>query len=185
MRKLFSTYRSLSLHGRVLLAVYALAVLVLAFVVPRGAHAQSGNVYAQPQAQFAAPTAAGVVLQVAIREVEPSYRGRAAGAALGSTMGLAAGAASNSRHRYAVAAAVTIVGGVLGERTAHVVARNQAQEIIVQLAPVGYQQPRIVTIVQPAPFDMVFAGEMVYVTTTGAATRVIRQVQQLTAPGTL
>jgi outer membrane lipoprotein SlyB len=175
MKTLFNKYRSEPLHNRVLFALYILAALVLAFVIPKDAKAQSGNIYAHPQVQTAGDTLEGVVLQISIKEVEPSNQARAAGAAVGSALGLALATQSKNQNRFAVNTAGAVLGGLLGERSTHAFARTEAQEIIVQLAPIRGQQPRIITIVQPAPYDAVYPGESVYVVTIRGAYRVLRR----------
>lgn len=177
MKNLINSFRAEPLHNRVLYTLYAFILIFLFFVIPmKEAKAQAGNVYANPQAQLAGETLEGHVLQVSIKEVEPSNQARAAGAAVGSAVGIAATSQSNSQHRFAVNAVGAVLGGLLGERTSYAIAKTDAQEIIVQLAPTKGQQPRIITIVQPAPFDMVYPGEAIYVTTIRGAYRVLRRM---------
>lgn len=175
MKNLFTMYRAEPLHNRVLYALYVVIVVFLAFVIPKDANAQAGNVYAHPQAQAAGDTFEGVVLQISLKEVEPSNHARIAGAAVGSAFGLLLASKSGSHNRFAVNTAGAVLGGLLGERATHAIAKNSAQEIIVQLAPARGLQPKIITIVQPAPFDTVYAGEMVYITIVKGAYRVLRR----------
>lgn len=173
MKTLVNNYRSLPLHNKVLVAVYVLVLLLMPFIIPMKAHAQAGNVYALPRAQAAGDTYEAVVLQISIREVEPTIQARATGAGVGSILGLGLASQVKSQHRYVVNTLGAVLGGVVGERVSNAVAHNVAQEIIVQLAPMKGQQPRIITIVQPAPFDTLVPGECVYVSTIGGAWRVI------------
>jgi len=175
MKNLVNMYRAEPLHNRVLYALYVVIAVFLAFVIPKDAKAQAGNVYAHPQAQAAGDTFEGVVLQLALKEVEPSNQARIAGAAVGSTFGLLLASQSGSQNRFAVNTAGALLGGLLGERATQAAAKNSAQEIIVQLAPVRGMPPKIITIVQPAPFDTVYPGEMVYITIVKGAYRVIRR----------
>lgn len=175
MKNLLNDYRSMQLHNKVLVAVYVLILLLLPFIIPMKAHAQAGNVYAPLQAQVAGETYEAVVLQISIREVEPTIQARATGAGVGSVVGLGLATQVKSQHRFAVNTLAAVVGGVVGERVSHAIAHNTAQEIIVQLAPMRGQQPRIITIVQPAPFDTLVPGEAVFVSTIRGAWRVIRR----------
>lgn len=178
MKDLITMYRAEPLHNRVLYPLYAfILIFVFFFVIPmKEARAQAGNVYAKPQAQQAGDALEGVVLQVSIKEVEPSNQARFAGAAVGSALGVAIATRSNSQNRSAVNTVGAVLGGLLGERTTHAIVRTDAQEIIVLLAPVRGQQPRILAIVQPAPFDAVYPGEAIYVVNIRGAFRVLRRM---------
>lgn len=184
MKNIVNAFRAEPLHNKVLYPLYVVIVLLLAFIIPmKPANAQAGNVYAHPQAQVAGDTYEAVVLQISIREVEPSSQARAAGAAVGSAVGLALASQAKTHNRFAVNTVSLVLGGLAGERATHVVARTEAQEIILQLAPAKGQQPRIITIVQPAPFDTVVPGECVYVTVIRGAWRVVaRRAVQPSAP---
>jgi outer membrane lipoprotein SlyB len=175
MKNLLNDYRSMQLHNKVLVVVYLLVLVLLPLIIPMKAHAQAGNVYGPVQAQVAGETYEAVVLQVALREVEPTIQARATSAGLGSVLGLGLASQVKSDHRYALNTIAAVVGGVVGERVSHAVAHNIAQEIIVQLAPMRGQQPKIITIVQPAPFDTLVPGEAVFVSTIRGAWRVIRR----------
>lgn len=176
MKNLLTMYRAEPLHNRVLYALYVVIAVFLAFIIPmKDAKAQAGNIYAQPQAQSAGDTSEGVVLQVALKEVEPSNQARAAGAAVGSALGLLISSHSNNQNRFVAGTTGAVLGGLLGERATQAIARSAAQEIIVQLAPVRGQPPRIITIVQPEPFDTVYPAELVYVTIVKGAYRVLRR----------
>jgi outer membrane lipoprotein SlyB len=175
MKNLVNNYRAMPLHNKVLAAVYVLILLLLPFLLQTKAHAQAGTVYALPQAQVAGDTYEATVLQISIREVEPTVQARATGAVVGSALGLGLASQAKSKNRFAVNTVAAVLGGLGGERVANAVAHNEAQEIIVQLAPMKGQQPRIITIVQPAPFDTLVPGEFVYVSTIRGAWRVIRR----------
>lgn len=179
MKNLVNNYRAMPLHNKVLAAVYVLILLLLPFLLQTKAHAQAGNVYALPQAQVAGDTYEAIVLQISIREVEPTVQARATGAVVGSALGLGLASQAKTKNRFAVNTVAAVLGGLGGERIANAVAHNEAQEIIVQLAPMKGQQPRIITIVQPAPFDTMVPGEFVYVSTIRGAWRVIRRPAQL------
>lgn len=176
MKNLISLYRSMALHDRVLTMVYVFAALVLMFVMlsPAPAHAQSGNVYAPQQSQAAGSVWEAEVLQVSIREVEPSTQARIAGGAVGGALGLALAARSDTKNRFAANTVGAVLGGLLGERATSTLARSHAQEIILRMHQPG-QKPRNIVIVQPAPYEAVHAGEMVYVTVIGGAFRVLRR----------
>jgi len=178
MKTIINSFRTQPLHNKCLCAIYLLVLLALPFIIGmKPANAQSGNVYAIPQAQAAGNVYEATVLQIQYKEVEPSVQARGAGAAVGGALGLALAARSGSEHRFAVGTLGTVLGGLLGERSANAIATTQAQaqEIIVRLAPLPGQEPRIVSIVQPAPFDRVYPGEMIYVTVTQGAWRVLRR----------
>lgn len=176
MKNIFNNFRSQPLHNKALCAVYLLVLLMLPFIIGmKPAQAQSGNVYAIPQAQSAGSVYEATVVQILYKELEPTWQGRGAGAAVGGALGMALAARSGSEHRFAVGTLGTVLGGLLGERAANAIATNQAQELIVRLAPQPGQQPRIVSLVQPAPFDRVYPGEMVFVTLTQGAWRVLRR----------
>lgn len=175
MKNFVNGYRSLPLHERVLYVVCAAALVVLGLIVStEQAHAQSGNVYDLPQAQVVGDTYEAVVLQVSFKEVVASHQARAAGAALGGAAGLVLASRSGSRSPWAVNSAAALVGGLLGERAAYAVATTHAQEIVLRIRQ-SNDMWRTVTIVQPAPFDHVSAGEVVYVTATRGAYRVLRR----------
>lgn len=177
MKNIVNNFRSQPLHNKVLAVVYLLIALAMPFIIGmKPANAQSGNVYAVPQAQAAGDTYEAVVLQVSRKEVEPSFQARAAGAAAGSALGLALASRSGTHNRFAVNTVGAVLGGVLGERSSNALMKNEAQEIVVQLGAAMPGRPlRIVTIVQPAPFEPVYQGEMVYVSMIKGAYRVFRR----------
>lgn len=168
-------------RGERYLQIFMLCVLV--FVVPfvvfvDPAHAQSGNVYGNGQVQISGPTESAVVLQVQIKRSEPGWQARTAGAGIGGALGglLASNASGNAR--YAANILGMTIGGVVGERAATAIMSDDAQEVILQVAGLNGQPPRILTIVQPSPFDRLVPGESVYLINTAGKYRVVRQLQQ-------
>lgn len=175
MKTIVANFRTLALHNKVLCFVYALALITVAWAVTSGpAHAQSGNIYALPQAQSIGNVYEAVVVQVSVKEVEANMPVRAAGAGLGSAAGLVLASTANPQHRMAANTVGMLLGGLFGERTANAVMTTVAQEIIVQLAVPG-GVPRTVVIVQPAPFDKVFPQEAVYVSEVRGTYRILKR----------
>ena len=173
--KFINSFRSLPAHEKALRIVYVIALATVALLLgTEKAHAQSGNVYAIPQAQIAGSVYEAVVLQVSIKEVEPTVPTRAAGAGLGSAAGLLLAAHVNSQQRATVNTVGMLLGGLLGERTANATMNTAAQEIIVRLYLPGGAW-RTVVIVQPAPFDQVFPQETVYVSEVRGTYRVLKR----------
>lgn len=172
MKSLVNNFRALPLVSQVLILVELIAVLAVITVSPPAA-AQAGNIYANPQVQNAGDTHTGVVVQVLIKQAEPTGAERAAGASIGAAVGALISSRTGSDNRFAVNALSAVIGGFTGERTANYLLRADAQEIVVQLAPLPGQQPRLITVVQPAPFDRLVAGEVVVVTNTRGVFRVI------------
>lgn len=175
MKTIIDNFRSMQLHNKVLCITYVLALIAVALAMTSGpAHAQSGNVYAVPQAQVVGNVYEAVVLQVSLKEVEAAMPVRAAGAALGSAAGLLLATNSNYQHRMTANTVGMLLGGLVGERTANAVMTTAAQEIILRFtAPGG--QPRTVVIVQPAPFDQVFPQESVYVSEVRGTYRILKR----------
>lgn len=172
---ILNNFRSMQLHNKALCIVYALALLTVGLLIgSEKAHAQSGNVYAVPQAQVAGNVYEALVLQVSIKEVEATMPARAAGAGLGSAAGLLLASNVNSHQRTTVNTVGVLLGGLLGERTANATMRTAAQEIIVRLELPGGVF-RTVVIVQPAPYDQVFPQETVYVSEVRGAYRVLKR----------
>jgi outer membrane lipoprotein SlyB len=179
LKNLVTMFRSAPVVMRLIWVLEAISlVFVMSLLAMESAHAQAGNIYAPQQAQVAGDVTEAQVLQVFLREVQPSNQARAAGAAVGGVLGLAlASRAGNRDNRFAVNTVGTVVGGLLGERAASTVASSQAQEIILRLQSHGQQrqQARTLIIVQPTPFEAVSPGEWVYVTVVNGAYRVIRR----------
>jgi len=158
-------------------------ILMLIFAVPlllatEPAHAQSGNVYGAGQVQIHGTAEEAVVMQVIIRKAEPSWQTRAAGAGVGSALGGFIASNVSGNGRQAAGFIGLTVGGLLGERATNVMLTNAAQEIILRVAGREGSPPRLVTVIQPAPFDPLIAGEMVYLINTAGRVRVIHQIQQ-------
>lgn len=174
MKSIVNWFRSAELHVRVLAVVEALAIIVvMGLLTSENARAQAGNVYAPHQAQAIGEVWEAVVLQVSIKEVEPSYQARAAGAAVGGALGLAlASRTAHSQHRFAANTVGAVVGGLIGERAANAMVVSRAQEILVRLQ-LTTQTARLAIIVQPLPAEPVAAGEVVYVTKVQGAYRVL------------
>lgn len=150
-------------------------VFVLGLLYAEPAHAQAGDIYSRPHAQVAGEVWEAQVVQVATKEVEASYAARAAGASIGGVLGMALASRSGStQNRFAINTAATVLGGLIGERTANYAAAPSAQEILLRVQQPG-QPARMLSIVQPAPFEALAAGENVYVTITNGAYRVIRR----------
>mgnify|MGYP001627206526 CR=1 FL=1 len=175
MKFIRNTFRSLQAHDKALCVTYALALLALVFVLgAEKARAQSGNVYAAPQAQVAGQVFDAVVLQVTLRDVDASMPARAVGGGLGAAAGLLLASNAGSQHRGAANTAGALLGGLLGERTANAVMKVPAQELIVRFVlPNGL--PKTVVIVQPAPFDQIFPQEAVYVSEVRGTFRVLKR----------
>ena len=153
--------------------IFSVLVLAMTLMQPAPAAAQSGNVYGTNQAQKYSSTEDALVVQVTLRQVETSYQARTIGAAAGAGLGALFGrSAANNTTATSLGA---LVGGLLGDRAAAMTLGAQAQEIVLQVFTPG-KQPRIVTIVQPAPFDRIVAGESVYLINTAGALRVVRKL---------
>lgn len=175
MKSIRNSFRSMQAHNKALCVTYALALLAVIFLLgSEKAHAQSGNVYAVPQAQVAGQVFEAVVLQVTLRDVEASTPARAVGGGLGAAAGLLLASNASSHNRTAANTAGVLLGGLLGERTANAVMKVPAQELIVRFVlPNGL--PRTVVIVQPAPFDQIFPQEAVYVSEVRGTYRVLKR----------
>lgn len=172
MKFLINDFRSLPLAYKCVVFAEIFAALALLLLSPPAA-AQSGNVYSNPQVQSQGDTFEGVVIQVLVKQSEPTATDRAAGASVGAALGALISSRSGGDNRFAVNALGAVLGGLAGERTTNYVFRSDAQEIVVQLAPQPGQQPRLITVVQPAPYDRMVSGEAVFVTITRGVYRVI------------
>jgi outer membrane lipoprotein SlyB len=171
MKALINDFRSTPLVHRLIVVAEIVAIVVVFAFSPGKAHAQSGNVYAAPQVQTAGDALPAVVLQVAIKQAEPSFEARAAGASVGTALGLLAASHSGYNSRWVANTAGATLGALVGERTASLAMRDPAQEIIVQL-----RDGRLITVVQPAPFDQLMAGQLVYVIAIRGVYRVVPQL---------
>lgn len=155
----------------------ALCVLVLAPFSPT-AHAQSGNVYGTNQVQAISNAQEGVVLQVSIKQAQASVQARTGGAAGGGLVGALIGSrlGGDAQTKNVLGALGALGGGFAGERMANAAATNEAQEIVIGLKD-GRSNTitRVITVVQPAPFDPVVENDNVLVVNTNGAYRVIRR----------
>lgn len=152
-----------------------LAVVVVAFVmmIPDKARAQSGNVYGNGQVQVYSQAEEAVVMQVRIKTAEPSWQTRTVGAGIGAAVGGAIGSRAKNQHVGALVGAS--LGGLFGERAANAVMTGDAQEIVLQVFGPSGMPARIVTIVQPAPYDHLVSGERVYLSNSAGKWRVLKQ----------
>lgn len=173
-----SAFRKAPVSSIAVAAAEILAVLVVAFLmmIPDRAQAQSGNVYGTGQAQVYSQTEEAVVLQVRVTRTEPSWQARAAGTGVGAVVGGLLGRKASNNSAATVIG--TTLGGLAGERVTTAMATNQAQEIVLQLPGRNGTPARIITIVQPAPFDAVASGQRVFLINSAGTYRVVRALQQ-------
>ncbi|WP_070401203.1 glycine zipper domain-containing protein [Hydrogenophaga sp. PML113] len=152
-----------------------LAFIVVAFMmmIPDPAQAQSGNVYGNGQVQVYSQAEEAVVMQVRIKAAEPTWQTRTAGAGIGAAVGGAIGSSAKNQHVGALVGAA--LGGIFGERAASAVMTSDAQEIVLQVFGPNGRPARVVTIVQPAPYDHLVSGERVYLSNTAGKWRVIKR----------
>jgi outer membrane lipoprotein SlyB len=69
-----------------------------------------------------------------------------------------------------------LVGAFAGERVANSAAASEAQEIVIGIRdPRTNSITRVVTVVQPAPFDAVAPDDNVLIVNTNGAIRVIKR----------
>jgi len=149
----------------------AAAVLLISAFTSQIASAQAGNIYGREQTQSSGSVQEGVVLQVSLKQTEASWQARSVGASLGSATGYAI-ARNNANGSAAVLS--SLLGGLVGERIANHASSDVAQEIIVQMTS-GNNVQSVVTVVQPAPFDPISAGEAVLLIQTAGKVRVIKR----------
>ncbi len=136
------------------------------------ANAQNaGNIYGADQVLLSGSAEFGLVLQVEIKQQEASPQARGTAAGLGAAVGglLAAGTGNAGWGKNTLGA---LVGGLVGERAANYVARTESQEIVVQLISANESRPRLIVLVQPAPFDQLSPGDKVLVTNIAGKIRV-------------
>lgn len=170
MDKIQSAFRFLSA------TLLAIAIVSLFAFAPRSAHAQAGNVYGGNQAQVTGSIDEGMILQASIKTVEASGQARAAGGALGGVIGGIAGANPNIdwQKRAITGVLGAAVGAFAGERIANAAATKEAQELIIAVTDQNGRR-RLITVVQPEPFDPLFKGDKVFVSSTQGTIRVIKQ----------
>lgn len=158
--------------------ILAVIGLVMMFGFAPGAHAQSGNVYGGNQVQTMSVAEEGVVLQVAIKKAEASWQARTGGATGGGMVGalLGSGLGRNYQAKAILGALGALGGGFAGERMANAVGGSDAQEIVIGIRdPRTNAITRVVTVVQPSPFDAVAPDDNVLVVNTNGAVRVIKR----------
>jgi outer membrane lipoprotein SlyB len=162
----------------------ALAHLVtaVACMLAMQAHAQSG-VYANSQVHSVGAAEEGVVLQVSITQVQASWQSRAGVAAVGGVVGTLVGDSLGSDYQTKAVLRTlgAIAGGLAAERAADQLANTEAQEIVIGLFnPSTKAVYRVVTIVQPAPYEHLAANDKVLLVTTNGTARVIKANYDLT-----
>lgn len=151
--------------------IIALVVVAAAVFVPK-AQAQSGNVYGGGQVQKVSKDDLAIVLQVRIVKSEASATSRTVGAGIGALLGGMLGNSLGYETRFAVNALGATVGGVVGNQVAGAVMSGEAQEITLGFSDPGADQLRIVTVVQPQPFDAVAPEDVVIVSNMNGSVRV-------------
>lgn len=174
MKNLFSFVRSLSAGQKFLALVEILAIAALPFVLPTQAHAQSGNVYGNTQAQTYAVTEEATVLQVMKKSVQPGYQERAVGAGIGAGLAALVVSQASPKSRQLVGLLALPMAAMAGERIANASWTSEAQEIVLRIKAGNGLYARTVTVVQPAPFDELQAGDAVFVIRSNGATRVVK-----------
>jgi outer membrane lipoprotein SlyB len=178
MFQAFKTFRAVDVITFGIVAPVALFVAL--FVSPGNAHAQAGNVYGSNQTQVYGGVEQGVVLQVSIKQVEASAQSRVAGGAIGAAVGGALASNPNIDASKRVMANIlgVALGGLAGERIANASSGKEAQEMIIKLVD-QQGRARLITVVQPEPFDPMFKGDKVFVSNTQGAVRVIKDESSL------
>lgn len=170
--------KNYKLSVRVMYALGVLALVVIFGFAP-GAHAQSGNVYSGNQAQIAGSADEGMVLQVNIKTVEGSQTTNVVGTAIGGAVGgLVFGANQNQDWNTRAVATLlgTTLGGVIGNKVVNATSSRQAQELVIGLKnPQTGSINRVITVVQPEPFEALSANDQVLVVNTGGAYRIIKR----------
>ena len=161
------------------LAFMAIIALVAVMAFAPGARAQSGNVYSGSQSQSLGTVQEGIVLQVGVKRVSggdtTNMVGTAAGTAIG---GLVLGSNQNLNwgERSAAMALGGLFGGVLGNKISTAATERSAQELVIGLKnPTTGSIDRVVTVVQPEPFEALGQNERVLVLTTNGSVRVVKQ----------
>ena len=156
------------------------AVVALSFLAAFStcASAQSGNVYGENQLQAVSSAQEGVVLQVALKQAQASWQARTGGATGGGLVGALIGSSlgGDSQTNTLLSALGALGGGFAGERLVNANATNDAQEIVIGIKdPNSHSISRVITVVQPAPFDSVVVNDNVLVINTNGTYRVIRR----------
>ena len=164
--------------SEVVINVLAVISLVMVFGYAPGAHAQSGNVYGGNQVQAMSSAEEGVVLQVSLKRAEASWQARTGGATGGGLVGALLGNSlgGNYQTKALFGALGALGGGFAGERMANAVGASDAQEIVIGIRdPRSNSLTRVVTVVQPAPFDAVAPDDNVLIVNTNGTIRVIKR----------
>jgi len=145
---------------------------------PSKAYAQSGNVYGYGQAQVSASTEEATVLQVQRKSAQPGWQSRTAGAGIGSALGTLLALQAGGSNRMVANVLGATLGGIAGERATNSMMTEDAQEIVLKVTSSNGRFTRILTIVQPAPYTPVVAGQDVYLVNTAGVMRVIPKIAQ-------
>lgn len=161
-------------------AVCLLIVVLVCNIIftPSKAYAQSGNVYGNGQAQVSALTEEGTVLQVQRKSAQPNWQSRTAGAGIGSALGAMLALQAGGNNRMVANVIGATLGGIAGERAANSMMTEDAQEIVLKVTSSNGRFSRIITIVQPAPYTPVVAGQDVFLVNTAGVMRVIPRMIQ-------
>ena len=156
-----------------------MVVMVMVCVASPSAHAQGGNVYGATQAQITGSAQEAQVLQVNIKRVEGGQTTNVIGTTVGSAIGgLVLG--SNQNLDWGARSAAMLLGGalggVVGNKVTNYATEREAQELVIGLKnPQTGSIGNIITVVQPAPFEALSAGDQVLVVNTAGATRIIKR----------
>lgn len=169
-------FRQLPARSIVIASAEAIAFVVVAFIMmlPNESWAQSGNIYGNAQVQTYSQTEEAVVLQVMLKAAEPGWQTRTAGAGIGAALGAAIGRQTSNANLGGLIGG--LLGGVAGERVANSAGTTAAQEIVLQVFGHAGTPPRIITVVQPAPYDRLAEGEQVFLINTAGTWRVVKKL---------
>jgi outer membrane lipoprotein SlyB len=119
----------------------------------------------------------GVVLQVSIKQTQASWQARTGGAASGGFLGAMIGDSLGGDYqtKNILRAVGAIAGGIAGERVADQAASSDAQEIVVGIFNTATGSiSRVITVIQPAPFESLSQRDKVLVVNTNGTVRVIK-----------
>jgi outer membrane lipoprotein SlyB len=163
------------------LSLYVLTIVTIVMLCfsASSAHAQAGNVYGANQAQITGTAQEAQVLQVNIKHVEGGQTTNVIGTTVGSALGgLVLG--SNQNLDWGTRSAAMLLGGalggVIGNKVTNYASEREAQELVIGLKnPQTGSIGNIITVVQPAPFEALSAGDQVLVVNTAGATRIIKR----------
>jgi outer membrane lipoprotein SlyB len=168
------SFKNMPVVSKVLCVLYVVALVVVFGFAP-GAQAQSGNVYGNSQTQSVGTAQEGFILQVQLKEVEATDRARAAGGGIGALIG---GAIGNNQadpgHKLVANLLGAAIGGLAGDAVARNTAKNVVQELIIGLInPKTGSVDKVLTVIQPAPFEELNEDDQVLVIKSGTKVRVI------------